>query len=290
MNEIVVCSGKGGTGKTSLTASLAALAGNLVVADADVDAANLHLVLEPTTSRSSSFVAGDLARIREQDCLGCGTCASLCRYDAIIETAGPEGPSYRIDATACEGCGVCAYFCATDAIDLQERRCGEWSLSQTRFGPLVHASLDIGAENSGKLVSLVRKQARLAAERSDLDLILVDGPPGLGCPVTAAITGADLVLVVTEPSLAGLHDLKRILGLIDHFSLPALVCINKADLHPQLSDEIAEYCRSNRVPLVGRIPFEPLVREAQLAGRSLVEFAPRCEAARITAGIWHRIE
>lgn len=291
MNELVICSGKGGTGKTSVTASLAALADpeiGFVLADCDVDASNLHLVARPTVVESHPFVAGRLAHIRPDDCNGCGTCAELCAFDAI--GPGADGARCEIQPLQCEGCGVCVRFCPTDAIDFPERTCGEWSLSRTAFGPMVHARLDVGAENSGKLVSLVREQARKQAAKLGLDLVLVDGPPGIGCPVTAALTGADLTLLVTEPSLSGLHDLERIAQLAAHFRVPALVCINKYDLSPELTARIEDYCRREDLPLIGKIPFEPLVNEAQAAGRSLVELAPHSAAARELATIWHRIE
>lgn len=289
MNELVICSGKGGTGKTSVTAALAALAApenNFVLADCDVDAANLHLVARPQVVESHEFIAGRIAEIRPDDCGDCGVCASQCRFDAIDVVEG----RHRINALACEGCGVCVHFCPDQAIDFPERRCGEWRLSETAFGPMVHARLDVGAENSGKLVSLVREQARRQAEKLGMDLVLVDGPPGIGCPVTAALTGADLTLLVTEPSLSGLHDLKRIAQLAAHFRVPALVCINKYDLSPELTAQVEDYCRQEGLPLIGRIPFEPMVNEAQAAGRSLVEQAPHTAAAHELVTIWHRIE
>lgn len=286
MNELVICSGKGGTGKTSVTASLAALAEDFVLADCDVDAANLHLVARPTVVESHPFIAGRIAGIRSDDCGDCGVCASQCRFGAIDVIDG----RHVINALACEGCGVCVHFCPDEAIDFPDRRCGEWQLSETAFGPMVHARLEVGAENSGKLVSLVREQARKRAEDLNLDLVLVDGPPGIGCPVTAALTGADLTLLVTEPSLSGLHDLKRIARLAAHFRVPAMVCINKYDLSPELTAQVEDYCRQEDLPLIGRIPFEPQVNEAQAAGRSLIELAPHSAAAHELVTIWHRIE
>ena len=291
MIELVVCSGKGGTGKTSVVASLASLAENFVMADCDVDAANLHLVLNPVVEKTAPFIAGHTAEIRQDDCEACGECHALCRFSAINKIEDPGGGvTYEVDPLLCEGCGVCVRFCPTEAIDFPSRRCGEWYLSQTLFGPLVHAALDVGSENSGKLVSMVREQARGLAERSNRDLILVDGPPGIGCPVTAALTGTDLTLLVTEPSLSGLHDLRRIVDLAAHFRVPAMVCINKYDLSPRLTGRIEEYCREKNLPMIGRIPFEPLVNDAQAAGRSLIEFAPQSEAAHVMTAIWHGIE
>jgi MinD superfamily P-loop ATPase len=291
MTELVVCSGKGGTGKTSVVAGLATLAQNFVLADSDVDAANLHLVLDPVVEKTTPFIAGHTARIRLEDCLACGECHALCQFSAINKTEDSTGGvTFEVDPLLCEGCGVCVRFCPTEAIEFFSRYCGEWYLSRTLFGPFVHAALDVGAENSGKLVSLVREQARKLSERLGLDLILVDGPPGLGCPVTAALTGADLTLLVTEPSLSGLHDLRRVVDLAAHFQVPAMVCVNKFDLSPRLTRNIEEYCREQGLPLIGKIPFEPLVNDAQAVGRSLIEFAPQSEAAYVMTAMWHRIE
>lgn len=291
MMELVVCSGKGGTGKTSLVACLASLAENAVLADCDVDAANLHLVLDPVVERSHPFIAGHLARIKQSECMACGKCHELCRYSAIEPIVNPAGDKgFAIDPLKCEGCGVCVHFCPADAIDFTNRSCGQWHLSRTAFGPLVHADLDVGAENSGKLVTKVREQAQRLAENSGLNLILIDGPPGIGCPVTASMTGADLTLMVTEPSLSGLHDLKRIVELATYFRVPAMVCINKYDLSPRMTEMVESYCHDQGLPVIGKIPFEPLVNQAQATGRSLVEFAPQCEASRIMTDIWHRLE
>lgn len=291
MTELVICSGKGGTGKTSVAAAFATLAGDFVLADCDVDAANLHLVMDPVVETTTPFVAGHTAVIRAADCAACGECASLCRFDAVAAIPdGHGGRTYEVDPLQCEGCGVCVRFCSADAIDFPERRCGEWYRSRTARGPMVHAALDVGAENSGKLVTVVREQARLVAGRSGAEMILVDGPPGIGCPVTAALTGSDLTLLVTEPSLSGLHDLGRIADLADHFGVPAMVCINKHDLSPRLTANIEESCRERDLPVVGRVPFDPAVNEAVAAGLSLIEHAPHSEAARALTVMWRRIE
>lgn len=291
MKELVVCSGKGGTGKTSVVACLAVLAEDFVLADCDVDAANLHLVLNPEVERTTPFIAGHLAHIRQEDCLACGKCHELCNFSAIEETRDTRGnPVFKVDPLHCEGCGVCVRFCAAEAIDFPSRRCGQWYRSHTSYGPLIHADLDIGAENSGKLVSRVREEARRLAEKLKSDLILIDGPPGIGCPVTAALTGTDLTLLVTEPSLSGLHDLKRIAELADHFQIPAAVCINKHDLSPRLTGLIEDFCRDHQLPVVGKIPFDPSVNEAQADGSSLVEYAPHSLAAQAMTTLWHEIE
>lgn len=272
LREIVIISGKGGTGKTSVTASLAALAGSAVLADCDVDAADLQLVLDPVNRPGIPFSSGHEAVIRPERCSGCGTCAAVCRFEAVQypdPTSGTHIP--LIDPVACEGCGVCVHFCPAGAIDFPERRCGEWFIADTRFGPLVHARLDIAAENSGKLVSLVRRAARQLAVEQGADLILVDGPPGIGCPVIASITGADRVLVVTEPTLSGIHDLERVLALTRHFGIPAAVCVNKWDLNRELTGRIETTARRSGARVVGRIRYDSGVTRAQIAARAVVE-------------------
>jgi MinD superfamily P-loop ATPase len=291
MTELVVCSGKGGTGKTSVVAGLAALADGLLLADADVDAANLHLVLSPVRERTTPFEAGHTARIRSRVCAGCGTCQALCRFGAVAHRNAPAGGRvFTVDPLLCEGCGVCVHFCPEGAIEFVSRTCGELLISRTPHGPLVHAALAVGAENSGKLVSLVRAEARRLAAALTLDLILVDGPPGIGCPASAALTGADLTLLVTEPSQSALHDLHRAADLAAHFDVPAVVCINKHDLSPRLTGIIEDECRERDLPVVGRIPFDARVNAAQAAGRSLVELAPRGEAAAALAATWRRVQ
>lgn len=285
MKELVVCSGKGGTGKTSVTASLAALAGDVVLADCDVDAADLHLVLAPRVERREDFVAGHLARVRTDECAACGDCLEVCRFGAV--SAGPDGVC-RIDPLACEGCGVCAHFCPVAAIEFPARHCGEWYVSATRHGPLVHARLEPGAENSGKLVTLVRKEARRLGEERGAALLLVDGPPGIGCPVIAALSGADGVLVVTEATTSGLHDLQRMIELARHFGLPAWVCLNKEDLDARQRRRIVDYCARQGVPMLGGIPYDRQVTAAQLAGTSVVELGPSPAAEGIRA-VWSRV-
>ena len=273
MKELVVISGKGGTGKTSLTASFAALARRAVFADGDVDAADLHLILAPDVRRRAEFRGGRAAAIRAADCLGCGRCAARCRYDAIAPATRP-GDGARVFAVrpgACEGCGVCVRNCPARAIDFPEQVCGEWFVSATRFGPLVHARLAPGAENSGKLVGLVREQARELARRENRDLVIVDGPPGTGCPVIAALTGANGVLVATEPTVSGAHDLARVLELANHFRIPAAVCVNKWDVHPEQTERIEAAARSAGAAPVGRVRYDKRATAAQRQGRAIVE-------------------
>jgi MinD superfamily P-loop ATPase len=266
MKELVIISGKGGTGKTSVTASFAALADNAVFADCDVDAADLHLILTPDIREAHEFYSGHEAIIREADCTGCGLCAELCRFDAVVRS----GETYRVDPSACEGCGVCVQFCPAQAIDFPDRLCGEWFVSKTRFGTMVHARLGIGAENSGKLVSTVRQQAKQVAAAVQADWILTDGPPGTGCPVIASITGADAVLAVTEPTLSGKHDLLRVLELARHFKIPAFVCINKWEINPDMTGAIEQAATEAGATVLQRIPYDRDVTKAQINAQCTV--------------------
>lgn len=281
MKELTVISGKGGTGKTSLVASFAALAESKVLADADVDAADLHLILEPRTRHEEDFKGGRLARIDLETCIQCGECVNWCRYNAIT-------PSLEVDKISCEGCGVCVHFCPVKAIELTQHACGKWYISDTRFGPMIHARLHIAEENSGLLVSLVRNQAKVLAEDQGLETIIVDGPPGIGCPVIASITGSDAVLIVTEPTLSGLHDLERVGRLADHFGIPTLGCINKWDINEDVSDQISHYCAENKIELVGRIPYDTVVTRAMVAGKSVVEFTDGAISENIKQ-LWEKV-
>ena len=272
MNELVVISGKGGTGKTSLLASFAVLAGDAVLADCDVDAADLHLVLAPTIRERHEFWSGHEAVVNEQDCINCGICVEPCRFDAVSQVRTEAGRStYRIDPVACEGCGVCVRVCPVEAIDFPVRLSGHWMVSDTRAGPMVHARLGIAAENSGKLVTTVKQAARKLAEDQRRDLVLVDGPPGIGCPVIAAIGGASVVLIVTEPTISGLHDLERVLDLARHFGVESHVCVNKWDLNPARTAEIEDMALTAGARLAGRIHYDPAVTKAQIGMRAVVE-------------------
>jgi MinD superfamily P-loop ATPase len=275
MKELVVISGKGGTGKTSIVASFAALAGNAVLADCDVDAADLHLVLEPEIQRREPFSGGKRARLDPGLCRGCGKCSELCRFGAVLADRPHEPPGgriYRIDPIACEGCGVCAWFCPEQAIVLEQAINGEWFVSDTRHGPMVHAKLGIAEENSGKLVSTVRQEARRIAQALKRDLILIDGSPGIGCPVIASITGASLILVVTEPTVSGLHDLNRVTDLAKHFAVPAMVCVNKWDLNPEVAMMTDTHALRRGLRVAGRIRYDRGVTQAQVARKSVVEY------------------
>jgi len=280
MKELTIISGKGGTGKTTVCAAFASLARGKVLADCDVDAADLHLILEPTVRHRENFIGGRSPRIDEDLCPECGDCQVACRFDAIDFDDG-----YVIDPLACEHCGLCALVCPYEAIAMEDSVNGEWFISETAFGKLVHARLSIGEDNSGKLVTLVRRLARRIAEEQNLSLIINDGPPGIGCPVTAAITGVDLVLIVTEPTLSGIHDLERVSQLCQHFEIPVLACINKYDINPVNSERIRAYCVANSISLVGEIPFEPAVNQAQVARKSVVDF--NCgEVSGVVTRLW----
>ncbi len=288
MTEIVIVSGKGGTGKTSLTASFAVLAGRAVIADCDVDAADLHLILAPRVKERREFRSGHEAVIRQDACTGCGVCLAHCRFGAVKDNVESGGNgAFSIDPVTCEGCGVCVRFCPEHAIDFPERLCGEWMISETRCGPMVHARLGVAAENSGKLVSTVRREARCIAGEEHLPLIIVDGPPGIGCPVIASVTGASLVLVVTEPTVAGEHDLERVLSLTRHFGIPTAVCVNKWDLNPEMTDRIEEAARRAGATIAGRIAYDRAVTLAQMQGRAVVE-SDSSAAAEIRS-LWEHV-
>ena len=265
MKELVIISGKGGTGKTSITAALVSLAQNAVVADCDVDAADLHMLLTPEIIKEEIFVGGKIARIDKEKCSECGLCQDVCRFDAI-------SPEFIVEGISCEGCGVCVWNCPEKTIFLKPRESGLCYISNTRYGKMVHAKLHIAEENSGKLVSWVRKKARQVAEQVQAAYLFVDGPPGTGCPVIASIGGADSVLIITEPSLSAIHDFERVLQLTKHFQIPAMVCINKYNLNIELSESIEKICTKNKIPLVSKIPFDNSVTKAQIKGQSIVEF------------------
>ncbi len=270
--QLVVLSGKGGTGKTSLVAALATFVDDKVLADCDVDAADLHLVLDPQLKHRERFMAGKEARIIPQSCSACGLCMEHCRFDAIHLVEPVEGrSSCVVDPIACEGCGLCAHVCTSGAVEMVDAERGEWFVSDTRHGPLVHARLDIGGENSGKLVTLVRSQASELAKEMNASLVLVDGPPGIGCPVIASVTGADLALAVTEPTVSGAHDLERAADLVKSFSLPLVVCINKSDLNPDMATRIRKVCADRGIPVVGELSYDIAVVQAQVEGKSIIE-------------------
>jgi MinD superfamily P-loop ATPase len=279
MKQLTILSGKGGTGKTTVTASLAVLARNAVLADCDVDAPDLHMLLHPEVIKTQEFKGSKLAVIDKTKCDNCGLCKEKCRFDAITE-------AIEVDPIACEGCGVCAAICPADAITMIERVSGYAYISKTKYGFMAHALLNPGEANSGKLVTLVRQNARILSEKENSDLIIIDGPPGIGCPVIASVTGVDVGLVVTEPTMSGIHDLQRALQLLAHFSVKPLVAVNMHDINLDNTEKILSFCKENSIEVVGRIPFNPKVTEAMVNGKTIVEYAPESDVAKEIENIW----
>lgn len=282
MKQIVIISGKGGTGKTVLTASFAALAKNKVMADCDVDAADLHLLLRPEIKERHEFRSGVTARIDRDICQECGECISVCRFDAISE-------DFRVDAVSCEGCTICSYVCPAGAVVLEENVSGEWFVSETKYGPFVHAKLGIAEENSGKLVCKVREAAKAIAEQEKLDYVIIDGPPGIGCPVIASLSGVDLALIVTEPTLSGMHDMERVAQVSKHFGVSTKVVINKYDLNLKNSETIKQICEKSDIEVIALLPFSRQVSESIVQGIPLVEFSRNGIAHDISL-LWERIK
>jgi len=290
MKQLVILSGKGGTGKTSLAAAFAHLAhaGPLslkaVLADADVDAANLELVLHPKQPETHEFTGGSLAIIDPQRCNSCGVCQQVCRFDAVVIDS-----DYHVDPIACEGCAACFHQCPENAIRMEPQAAGNWYRSESRYGPLFHAGLIPGQENSGKLVTIVKQQARLAALDGNYPLLLVDGPPGIGCPVISALSGADLALIVAEPTASGVHDMKRIVETAAHFRIPALVVINKADIYPEGTHKIEAFCQESALDMIGHIPFDETVTLAMMNGEPVTAYRPDASASQAMAHVWRSV-
>lgn len=302
MKELVIISGKGGTGKTSITASLANLAENKVMVDCDVDAADLHLILKPEIQKTTDFYAGKTAEINPELCTKCGRCIEVCRFNAVrsgsVENGNDEfsfskthsiSKDFIVDEISCEGCGTCFYQCPANAIKFEQVKSGEWFESDTRFGKLIHAKLGIAEENSGKLVSEIKNHARLLAKQNNSELIIVDGSPGIGCPVIASISGAHLVVIVTEPTLSGIHDAERVLKLTQHFKIPASICINKYDLNLELTKKIEDFCKDKSIELVGKIPYDKVFTQAMINEQTIVEYAPDGEVSTRIKEMWNII-
>ena len=282
MKELVVISGKGGTGKTSIMAAFASLAKNKVLCDADVDAADLHLLTDPKIKERHDFQGGGIAVINPDKCTECGLCRDLCRWEAISE-------QFEVDAIECEGCGVCVDFCPEQAIDFPLKTCGQWFISDTRFGPMVHARLGIAEENSGKLVTLVRQEAKKLAEKQNLNLLITDGPPGIGCPVIASVGGATALLIVTEPTVSGLHDMERVAQLAAHFKVPGMVCVNKFDLNIDQTQAIEKLAKEKNITVLGRIPFDSVFTKSMVQGKTIFEYNTESKIGQAVEQIWKKI-
>jgi MinD superfamily P-loop ATPase len=281
IKEITVLSGKGGTGKTSITASFAVLNKNSVITDCDVDAPDLHMLLDPEVVETQEFKASRIAVLDEEMCVKCGKCEEFCRFGAIKKQ--------KVDSILCEGCGVCVYICPIGAIELEKRVSGCAFISKSKYSPISHALLNPGEENSGKLVSLVRKNAKRIAERENCNLIINDGPPGIGCPVIASVGGVDIGLIVVEPTFSGIHDMKRALDLLNHFKILPLICINKHDINEDNTKRIMAFSESNDINVVGKIPFDSIVTEAMVAGKPVIEYSPNNMVSKKIKIVWENV-
>lgn len=285
MKEILIVSGKGGSGKTSLCACFARLAGKTVLADCDVDASNLPLLLKPEKTTVHEFRAGVFPVLDAGKCIHCGECERLCRFNAVSTLE--SGPEFL--PGSCEGCGVCADACPAEAIALEPRLCGHWMRSETAYGPMFHAELLPGAENSGKLVAELRRAAKTEALEKNCEWLLSDGPPGIGCPVISAATGADFAVAVAEPTLSGLHDMLRLAQLLDGFEIPFALIINKSDLNPEISLRLEDFCRGKNAPLLGKIPFDTAFPDMLREGKTVLD-APDGAASGIIRKIWNNLQ
>jgi len=281
VKEVVVLSGKGGTGKTSVVGAFAALAKRKVLSDCDVDAADLHLLLSPTPLEAHEFWSGQVAEIDVEKCTRCGLCEEACRFDAIHD--------FLVARVDCEGCGLCARICPAGAIRMKDSLAGHWFVSETRFGPLVHATLGIAQENSGKLVHLVRQKAKETAKHAGIEVTINDGPPGIGCAVISSLSGASLACIVTEPSISGIRDMERVLSVCRHFSVPALVCVNKHDINEEGTRQIEQYCVGEGIDVIAQIPFDTKVTEAQVQGVPIVEYTDDLRLIGPILGAWKAV-
>ncbi|MDA8404616.1 MAG: 4Fe-4S binding protein [Desulfobacteraceae bacterium] len=285
MKEILIISGKGGTGKTSITAAFAHLAKNHVICDLDVDAPDMHLILTPENTQTQEFFSGHEAFIHQEQCTACGKCLEMCRYKAIDQT----GQAFHVNPIKCEGCKVCVAFCPTEAIAFPERHCGRWFVSDTRFGPMIHAQLFPGEENSGRLVALLRQKAKEMAVQKGFGLILSDGTPGIGCPVISSLSGATLAVIVTEPTPSGRHDLERVAELCGHFRVPVGIVINKSDLNEKESAAIEAYSREKGFIFLGRLPHDPVITRAMIQGRTITEYAGQGDFSSQLKNLWRQV-
>jgi MinD superfamily P-loop ATPase len=283
MKQLTVISGKGGTGKTSIVSAFASLAEDALFADCDVDAPDLHVIMQPKILERQDFYGHKIASIDIERCIKCEKCKEYCRFGAFTD-------NIEIIREKCEGCGVCEYICPTNAITMKDKRTGFTFISETRFGLLSHAQLNVAEETSGLLVSLVRNNAKILAKKHNKKLIIIDGPPGIGCPVIASITGVDLVLIVTEPTVSGIHDLERILKVADHFKIPSLVCINKYNINEENCGKIKEYCNNKGIDVVGKIPYDEIVTKAMIEGKNIIEYTSNHNVSKKIVEMWNRIE
>ncbi|MBL7149787.1 MAG: ATP-binding protein [Candidatus Cloacimonetes bacterium] len=287
MKEIVIISGKGGTGKTSITASFAMLGGkDIVVADCDVDAADMHLLMQPDWEKSEDFYSGVIAEVDQEKCVKCGNCADVCRFSAIPII----DKKYVVNKLNCEGCGYCFHVCPTDAITMKEQNVGKWYISNTKAdNVMVHARLGIGAENSGKLVAKVKNEAKRIAKETDKEFIVVDGSPGIGCPVVSSLSGADFVVLVTEPTVSGLHDLKRVYQLVKKFNISAGCIINKSDLNTKVARQIEKFLREENIIHISDLPYDETFTKAMTNGQTIVEYDD-ANLKNILVNSWEKIK
>ena len=286
MKEITILSGKGGAGKTSITAALASVAQNAVFCDNDVDAADLHLIFHPDIKEKYSFRSGNIAEIDSEKCINCELCKSLCRFDSIHYNTKNQ---LEINPFQCEGCRLCERICPENAISMIEKNNNLWFVSTSRFGPLVHARMGPGEENSGKLVTEVRKKAKEIALNSNIDYIINDGPPGIGCSAISSVTGSDLVLLIIEPTLSGLHDSKRLVELVESFNIPILAVINKFNLNQNMVQNVEVFLNEKGIKLIGKINFHPGMVESMVLGKTIIEYLPESEISFVIRSIWETI-